>query len=182
MLVENAYFGRYLTGGYLAYVSQGTVFVAPFDPKALKLTGTAIPVMQGVNYDMANGSAQLSFSRDGTAVHLDGGSAGEDLNVVMVDRKGNASVLLTGQPEAASPRISPDGKRLAFQQGTGNIWIYDLERKTTSRVTLGTAVLPRRSGPRTASVSPTRIPAAPPRVRDKPSTGSAPMAAARNSL
>ncbi len=139
VLVENAYFGRYLTGGYLAYVSQGTVFVAPFDPKALKLTGTAIPVMQGVNYDMANGSAQLSFSRDGTAVHLDGGSAGEDLNVVMVDRKGNASVLLTGQPEAASPRISPDGKRLAFQQGTGNIWIYDLERKTTSRVTLGTA-------------------------------------------
>ncbi|MFZ0519468.1 MAG: protein kinase [Candidatus Acidiferrales bacterium] len=139
VLVENAYFGRYLRGGYLAYVSQGTVFVAPFDPKALKLTGTAIPVMQGVNYDMANGSAQLSFSSDGTAVHLDGGSAGEDLNVVMMDRKGNASVLLTDQPEAASPRISPDGKRLAFQQGTGNIWIYDLERKTTSRVTLGTA-------------------------------------------
>ncbi|MGA7225689.1 MAG: protein kinase [Candidatus Acidiferrales bacterium] len=138
VLVENAYFGRYITGGFLAYVSQGTVFVAPFDAKALKVTGTAIPVMQGVNYDMANGSAQLSISRDGTAVHLDGGSAGENLNVVMMDRKGNASVLLTGQPEAASPRLSPDGKRLAFQQGTGNIWIYDLERKTTSRVTLGT--------------------------------------------
>src|SRR5271154_5336464 len=51
-LVENAYFGRYLAGGYLAYMSQGTVFVAPFDAGALKITGTAIPVMQGVNYDI----------------------------------------------------------------------------------------------------------------------------------
>ena len=138
VLVENAYFGRYLTGGYLAYVSQGTVFVAPFDAKALKLTGTAIPVMQRVNYDMSNGSAQFSVSRDGTAVHLDGGAAGQNLNVVLMDRKGNASDLVTGQPEAAVPRLSPDGKRLAFQQGTGNIWTYDLERKTTSRAMLGT--------------------------------------------
>jgi serine/threonine protein kinase/Tol biopolymer transport system component len=137
VLVENAYFGRYLAGGYLAYVSQGTVFVAPFDAKALTVTGTAIPVMQGVNYDLSNGSAQLSVSKDGTAVHLDGGSAGQNLNVVLMDRKGNPSVLVAGQPEAAVPRLSPDGKRLAFQQGTGNIWIYDLERKTTSRAMLG---------------------------------------------
>jgi len=139
VLVENAYFGRYLTGGYLAYVSQGTVFVAPFDPQALKVTGTAIPVMQGVNYDISNGSAQLSISKDGTAVHLDGGSAGQNLNVALLDRKGNSSVLLGGQPDAASPRLSPDGKRLAFQQGTGNILVYDMVRGTTSRVTLGTA-------------------------------------------
>src|SRR5277367_3479333 len=140
VLVENAYFGRYLAGGYLAYVSQGTVFVAPFDASALKITGTAIPVMQGVNYDMSNGSAQFSASRDGTAVHLDGGSAGQDLNVVLMDRKGNASVLMSGQPDAAGPRLSPDGKRLAFQQGSGNVWIYDIERKTNSRVTLGSTV------------------------------------------
>jgi eukaryotic-like serine/threonine-protein kinase len=137
VLVENAYFARYLSGGYLAYVSQGTVFVAPFDASSLKITGTAIPVMQGVNYDMSNGSAQFSMSRDGTAVHLDGGSAGQDLNVVLMDRKGNASVLLSGQPDSAGPRLSADGKRLAFQQGAGNIWIYDIERKTNSRVTLG---------------------------------------------
>ena len=140
VLVENAYFGRYLSGGYLAYVSQGTVFVAPFDASVLKITGTAIPVMQGVNYDMSNGSAQFSVSRDGTAVHLDGGSAGQDLNVVLMDRKANASVLMSGQPDSAGPRLSPDGKRLAFQQGAGNIWIYDIERKTNSRVTLGSTI------------------------------------------
>ncbi len=138
VLVENAYFGRYLAGGYLAYVSQGTVFVAPFDAKALKVTGTAIPVMQAVNYDISNGSAQFGVSKDGTAVHSDGGSAGQNLNLVLMDRKGNSSVIVSDQPDASVPRLSPDGKRLAFQQGTGNIWIYDLERKTTSRAMLGT--------------------------------------------
>src|ERR1700675_1696802 len=95
--------------------------------------------MQGVNYDMSNGSAQFSMSKDGTAVHLDGGSAGQDLNVVLLDRKGNASVLMSGQPDSAGPRLSPDGKRLAFQQGSANTWIYDIERKNTSRATLNSA-------------------------------------------
>jgi len=140
VLVENAYFGRYLAGGYLAYMSQGTVFVAPFDAGALKITGTAIPVLQGVNYDISNGSAQFSMSKDGTAVHLDGGSAGQDLSVVLMDRKGTASVLLSRQPDTAGPQLSPDGKRLAFRQGSGKIWIYDIERKTTSRATLGSAI------------------------------------------
>jgi eukaryotic-like serine/threonine-protein kinase len=139
VLVPNAYFGRYLAGGYLAYVSQGTVFVAPFDAKALKITGTAIPALQAVTYDMSNGSAQFSVSRDGTAVHSDGGSGGQNLNLVLMDRKGNSSIMVSGQPEAAVPRISPDGKRLAFQQGADNIWIYDLERKTTTRALLGTS-------------------------------------------
>ncbi|MGA8222939.1 MAG: protein kinase [Candidatus Acidiferrales bacterium] len=139
VLVENAYFGRYLAGGYLAYVSQGTVFVAPFDAQALKLTGTAIPVLQGVDSDITNGGAQLSFSKNGTAVYLSGGGISHNLNVALVDRKGNASVLLTNEADAASVRFSPDGKRLAFQKGTGSIWIYDLVRGISSTLTMGTA-------------------------------------------
>jgi len=137
VLVENAYFGRYLPAGYLAYVSQGTVFVAPFDAQALKLTGTAIPVLQGVDSDITNGGAQLSISKNGTAVYLSGGGISHNLNVALVDRKGNASVLLTNEPDAASPRFSPDGKRLAFQKGTGSIWIYDLVRGVSSALTMG---------------------------------------------
>jgi serine/threonine-protein kinase len=137
VLVQNAYFGRYLPGGYLAYVSEGTVFVVPFDAQNLKVTGTAIPILQGVDSDLTNGGAQLSFSDNGTAVYLSGAGVSHDLNVELLDRKGNASVLLNDQPDAASPRFSPDGKRLAFQKGTGSIWVYDFARGTTSAVTLG---------------------------------------------
>jgi len=137
VLVENAYFGRYLPGGYLAYVSQGTVFVAPFDAQTLKVTGTAIPLVQGVDSDITNGGAQLSISRSGTAVYLSGGGLSHNVNVALVDRKGVASVLLNNQPDAASPRFSPDGKRLAFQKGgNGAISIHDLARGTTSPLTM----------------------------------------------
>jgi serine/threonine-protein kinase len=138
VLVENAYFGRYLSGGYLAYVSQGTVFLVPFDAQKLKITGTAIPVLQGVDSDLSNGSAQLSFSENGTAVYLSGGGVNHNLNVALLDRKGNASVLMNDQQDAASPRFSPDGKRFAFQMGTGSIWVHDFARGTTSTVFTGT--------------------------------------------
>jgi serine/threonine protein kinase/Tol biopolymer transport system component len=142
VLVENAYFGRYLPDGYLAYVSQGTVFVAPFDAQALKLTGTAIPVLQGVDSDISNGGAQLSISERGTVVYLSSGGVSHNLNVALLDRKSDATVLLSDQPDAASPNFSPDGKRLAFQKGSnGAIWIHDLARGITSPLTTASGAM-----------------------------------------
>jgi serine/threonine protein kinase/Tol biopolymer transport system component len=139
VLVENAYFGRYLPGGYLSYVSQGTVFVVPFDVQKLKITGTAIPVLQGVDSDITNGSAQLGFANNGTVVYLSGGGVNHNLNVVLLDRKGgDATVLMNDRQDAASPRFSPDGKRFAFQSAS-SIWVHDFARGTTSAVTTGTA-------------------------------------------
>jgi len=137
VLVENAYYGRYLTGGYLSYVSQGTLFVAPFDPQELKITATAIPVLQGVDADLSDGAVQMSVSRTGTAVYLSGGALKQNVNVVLLDRKGNSSLLMDDHPDAASPEISPDGMHLAFQT-TNGIWVHDIARGTTSSLTPGT--------------------------------------------
>jgi len=136
LLVENAFYGRYLPGGFLSYVSQGTLFVAPFDAKTLKLTGTAIPILQHVASDLSNGGAQFSIARGGSAIFTAGKSQDENLNVSLFDRKGNATVLIKDQPDAASPRFSPDGKRIAFQKGSGGIWVYDIARGVTSPLTL----------------------------------------------
>jgi len=135
VLVENAYFGRYLPGGYLTYVSQGTLFMAPFDAPSLSLAGAAIPVLKGIDADPSNGSGQISFSADGSAAYIIGNLANRPLNIVQLDRKGNTTVLLKDQPDAAAPRLSPDGKKVAFQKGSGGIWIYDIARGSTYQVT-----------------------------------------------
>ena len=140
ILVENAYFGRYLPGGYLAYVSQGTVFMVPFDAKSLKVTGTAIPVLQGVESDITNGSAQLGFSDTGTVVYLPG-AANHTLNFTILDRHGNVVESVSDQQSAASPRFSPDGKRYSFQKSGSGVWIHDIERGTTSAISGGTAAI-----------------------------------------
>jgi Tol biopolymer transport system component len=46
--------------------------------------------------------------------------------------------MMDDHPDAASPEISPDGKRLAFQT-TNGIWVHDIARGTTSAITPGTA-------------------------------------------
>ena len=182
VLVENAYFGRYLAGGYLAYVSQGTVFVAPFDAQALKVTGTAIPVMQAVNYDISNGSAQFSVSKDGTAVHLDGGTAGQNLNLVLMDRKGNPSVLVADQPDAAVPRLSPMASGSPFSRAPATSGYTTWSERLRLARCLAPLARAGRNGRRTASGSPMRILAARRTAPGNPFTGNAPMARVKSSL
>jgi len=61
-----------------------------------------------------------------------------DRTLVWVDRKGIAVPLSDVHRPYASPRISPDGRRIAvsiLESGNYQIWIYDLERDTLSRLT-----------------------------------------------
>jgi serine/threonine protein kinase len=166
VLVENAYFGRYLPGGYLAYVSQGTVFVVPFDLQKLKITGTAIPVLEGVNSDITNGSAQLSFSDNGTAVYLSGAGVNHNLNVTLLDRKGNAAVLISDRPDAASPRFSPDGSVSPFRAAAafGSMTWREEPLQRSPRELPQPIFL---SGRQTVSGSPIGTPSAPRRVQGK---------------
>jgi Tol biopolymer transport system component len=138
LLVPGAYFGRYLAGGYLAYFSQGTLFVAPFDARSLKMTGAAIPVLQDVDSDITNGSAQFSVADNGTVIYLAGGAM-QSLNIVSIDRQGNTTVLVKDQPGAASPRISPDGKKLVFEKG--GLFIHDLARGTTTPFSIKSGIV-----------------------------------------
>ncbi len=135
VLVQNAYFGRYLPSGYLTYVSGGTLFAAPFDAKDLKMAGTAMPVLPNLQADLTSGGAQLSFSQNGTAAYITGATLSSQVTVALFDRKGVATPLVKQPGDYSSPRFSPDGKRLALQVGTGNISVYDIARGTMTPLT-----------------------------------------------
>jgi DNA-binding winged helix-turn-helix (wHTH) protein len=132
--------GKVLPGGYLVFLRQNALLAAPFDAKALKVSGASHPVLEdmggrleGWNYD---------FSQNGSFVYL---SQPQDprLSIFWFDRAGNVSPLQAAPGFYASPRFSPDGKRLAFSmsgrssQGIfiQDIWVQDLDRGTVSRLT-----------------------------------------------
>lgn len=48
IVLRGGYFGRYLEGGHLAYMHEGTLFVAPFDLSRLEVTGKPVPALEGV--------------------------------------------------------------------------------------------------------------------------------------
>ena len=90
--------------------------------------------MQDVNslFTIGNsGTAQFSVASNGTLAYLPGGVAPEGEYVsVWVDRNGvDTEVGVPPRSVASRPRISPDGRRIAFPSLEG-IGIFDVARKS----------------------------------------------------
>jgi serine/threonine-protein kinase len=131
--------GRYLTSGHLVYSQGGVLFAAPFDVTRLEVTATPSPVLEGVSRT-PTGGAQFDISETGSLVYIEGpatlSSTRRLSDMVVLDERGGAEVLKVPSGPHESPRISPDGTRVAFGSADGPeaaIWIYDLNALTTPR-------------------------------------------------
>jgi Tol biopolymer transport system component/DNA-binding winged helix-turn-helix (wHTH) protein len=135
-VVENSTYGRYLASGYLIYYQRGTLFAAPMDARRLELTGAAVPLVDGVA-KFEQGRADFDLSSSGTLVYQRGT---ERSNAVLswLYSSGRITPVLSEPGEYSTPRLSPDGTRLALsvlREGKQNLWIYDLGRETFTRLT-----------------------------------------------
>ena len=142
-LIDGGSDARYLPTGHLVYALGGVVFAVPFDVKRMTLSGGPVPIVEGVRQALTggSGSAQLGISDTGSLAYVPGpvlttsGTSGQT-SVGLFDRKGG-SALLKIQPGAYQlPRMSPDGKRIAFGSDDGkeaSIWIYELSGTTSMR-------------------------------------------------
>jgi len=144
LVLENARQARYLSTGDLVYEqwATGNLMVVPFDLAALEVTGDSVPVVQGVRQS-PNGFVDYAISDNGTLVYGPSTSTGGlNRTLVWVDRKGQEEPLAAEPQSYQSPRISPDGSRLAItidETGGSDIWIYDLEREILTRLTFDPA-------------------------------------------
>ena len=132
----------YLPNGRLLYVRRdGVAVAAPFDLERLEITGEAVPVLEGVDVRALAGFALLTWSPSGSVVYVRGAGASSDYGVVRVDRAGVMSPIDTSwYGEFNSMSLSRDGRRLAVGIGAGgglNIWIKQLDRGPTTRLTFG---------------------------------------------
>jgi len=140
VVLENAREARYLSTGHLVYEQSGTgnLMAVPFDLAALEVTGESVPVVQGVRLT-PGGFVDYSISDNGTLVYVpDLGASQYRYSLVWVDRSGTETLVTQEKREYASPRISPDGKRVLFSMrqtgGSSGLVIYDLEQDSFSRL------------------------------------------------
>jgi serine/threonine-protein kinase len=134
---------RYLPTGHLLYSNRNTVFAIPFDLERRESRGAAVPVLTDVAFDPAAGIPQMDISRDGTLVYRRiVASAAGTATLAWIDSAGKRQPLSARTARYAStPRLSPDGKKLAttLREGANqDIWIYDIERDSMTRLTFGT--------------------------------------------
>ncbi|MEP6994442.1 MAG: protein kinase [Acidobacteriota bacterium] len=138
ILLEGASFARY-GGGRILFVRGASVFSAPFDLSRLDVAGPAVPVAEDIAFDPAEGVAQFALSPDGILAFVSGPAVrAQTTSVLRLDRHGNESVLPLPAGAYSTPRLSPDGRRLALVHSAGmraSIMVYDRERKVLSTLT-----------------------------------------------
>jgi eukaryotic-like serine/threonine-protein kinase len=137
-IVRGAAAARFVSPDKLAYVRNGELFIAPFSVDRLETTGPPQRIASGVA-EGSNGGPEYSFSESGDLVYIPGQSGGRQNRLAFVDLQGNVSPTSVPPMSIWSPRISPDGRFVAFFIGAAknNVWVFDRERDTTTRVTFG---------------------------------------------
>src|SRR5437667_11086679 len=93
-----------------------------------------------------SGVAEFSYSDTGSLAYVAGGTRGDERTLLWVDRKGAAQALPASPRAYFSPRLSPDGQRLAvgifgISGSNQGVWLYDLARGTLTRLA-ETALVP----------------------------------------
>src|SRR5215470_4397879 len=128
----------FYVSGHILFLRQNTLMAQPFDAKRLEFTGDAFPITDPVQEDEVSLRSVFSASQNGLLAYL-GGSSGANRELVWLDRSGKKVGQVPGLDGYSGPRISPDGKRLAYTISAPmyDIWTYDIARGVKTRLTFG---------------------------------------------
>jgi Tol biopolymer transport system component len=123
------------------FVRGNTLLSQRFDSQSWQVAGEPSPIAEGVAFWSDSGVGMFSTSSDGAVVYRPAGSP--DTQVAWVGRNGSM-LASVGRPQAYGQlALSPDGKRAAVElrdaDGHYDIWLVELARGTSTRVTVDAA-------------------------------------------
>jgi len=144
LILRETFSAMYTPPGYLLFVRQGTVrtlMAQRFDTNRLQTTGDAVPIAENVAVDQNTGRAIFTVSENGILAYQVGNEAAGGNALVWFDRSGK-QIAKTGDPGSyATISISPDGSKVAAATVEPNtIWVYDVARGTSTRITFSSTV------------------------------------------
>jgi Tol biopolymer transport system component len=140
VVLDGASYARYTPSGHLLFLRGGTIYSAPFDASARKVTGPSGALVAGVRSDPLDGAGLFDVSRTGVLVYAPETGGSPVRRLAWVDRSGERSIITSGTASFSSPRLSPDGNRIAMfltGQAALSVWVYGISQGTLARVTFG---------------------------------------------
>jgi serine/threonine protein kinase len=127
------YYGRYLPGGYLVFVREGTLYGVPFDLDRLEVAGTPAPLLEDVAGFPVLGNGGFDFASNGTFVYLPEVAGATASPLAWLDATGKTQPLPVAG-SYTSLRLSPDGKQLAaIVSHRPELQVFDLTRGAAMR-------------------------------------------------
>jgi eukaryotic-like serine/threonine-protein kinase len=141
ILIDGGHDARYVSTGHIVYLLNTALYGVRFDPRATKVIGGPVSLVEGVAGSLTTGAAQFSVANTGTLVYLDptvNGAAGGIQRLVWVDRDGREEPLKFDSGAYVYPRVSRDGTRVAVAvpgSEASEIWVLDMRRGSRTRIT-----------------------------------------------
>ena len=145
ILIEGGSDARYVPTGHIVYAVDGILYAIAFNAERLEVKGAAVPMVEGIGRSAGweTGAAHFSVSSAGSLIYIPGpvSASGGRFGIALMDRKGEVKTLNLAPGPYSSPRVSPDGTRVAFGSDDGKeaiIYTYELSGETgMKRVTFG---------------------------------------------
>jgi len=140
---------RYASTGHLLFgTPDGALMAAPIDPGTAELSGSPVPVAEGLAINDVLGVVLFSVSESGTLLYLEGDATTSLAELVWVTRSGEAVPVDPGwlfDPPQMNYgwRLSPDGTRVALTMevdGNEDIWIKQLPDGPFERLTFDDSI------------------------------------------
>ena len=130
---------EYVPAGYLLFERDGALMAQKFSPGSGKVMGEPRTVADLIGVNRANQMPFFSASKTDVLVFSQGRSTAS--RMVWVDRTGKAGDDVGPPGSYGALALSPDGRKLAYEQAdaTGqatDLWVRDLERSVSSRFTI----------------------------------------------
>ena len=138
--------GWFVEPSSVVFVRRGEIFAARIELDAeeeMRGTPSPRPVLPGAAGSAAGhrglGRSRFAAARDGTLVFVPPPATGGDNRLVWVDRSGRSDPLDDVAAPHQTPRVSPDGRRVAISVVTSflrrDLWLLDLAGGARRQVT-----------------------------------------------
>jgi serine/threonine-protein kinase len=142
-LIRGGSHAEYVETGHLIYAAAGTLRAVRFDLTGLEVLSDPVPIVESASV-ASTGAANFGVSRTGTFVYVTGAAGGSTTPrlLVWVDRNGHETPINAPVRAYATPRLSPDGTRIAvdIHDQDNDIWVWNIAQQNLSRLTFGPAL------------------------------------------
>jgi eukaryotic-like serine/threonine-protein kinase len=137
LLVQAPSKAQYASPGYLLFAKEGSLLGQKFDPDALQLTGSPVPIAERIEFFPPSGLAAFSVSSNGVLAYQ---SASRLSKLAWMDRSGRELGVLVQGGAFQDIRLSPDGKKVVANKaderiGSSDLYITELASGNSTRIT-----------------------------------------------
>ena len=133
VLIEGGSGGRWSPTGHLLYASNGTVLATAFDLAARTQSGRSWPAIEEV-YTSQFDVPYFSVSATGRLVYV---PRRQNTALLWVEPGGDRTPLFEERNTYEHPRVSGDGRFVAYDIDRQHIWVLDVERQLPVPITTG---------------------------------------------